>query len=319
MNEKETVSIIVPVYNVRKYLRGCLDSIVGQSYDNIEIILVDDGSMDDSGAICDEYAKKDSRIIVIHRENGGQSAARNTGIERAGGNYLLYVDSDDSIHRDTVKKLLSLLEETGADISIGQFKLVNEGDNIKDGDLSGPDRVLAGVEALRQVLYGGLYGTTACGILMKREIAVSNLFPVGMNHEDDFVSFRFYAMAEKVAVTDNCLYYYLQHEGSIMHREYGRIDRDELVAADHIVDECAKLGKKEKKAALARKFCNYGQVLLDNEDLSRKDPETYERIKRELKGIRAGVLFDGNAPKRMRYNALLYILGGEKLFKKKHK
>ena len=313
------VSIVVPVYNVSKYLRGCLDSIAGQTYSRLEIVLVDDGSVDDSGSICDEYAKKDSRIKVIHTGNCGQSAARNTGIEHTTGSYLLYVDSDDRIHRDTVKKLVMLAEETGADITFGRFKLVNEDDIVEDEELMGSDRVLDGMEALRQILYGGLYGTTACGILMKREIAGSNLFPVGMNHEDDFVSFRFYAMSKKVGVTDNCLYYYLQHEGSIMHREYGKIDRDELVAADHIVEECEKLGKREKRAALTRKFCNYGGVLLNNEDLSDKDPETFLRIKEQLKSIAPVVLFDVNAPKRIRYNALLFLLGGEKLYRKKHK
>ena len=102
------VSIIVPVYNVEEYLRECVDSILNQTYSDVEVILVDDGSTDQSGNICDEYAKMDSRIKVIHKKNGGVSAARNTGIGEASGEYLMFVDSDDAIHPELVEAYMTV-------------------------------------------------------------------------------------------------------------------------------------------------------------------------------------------------------------------
>ena len=111
------VSVIVPVYKVEKYLSKCLDSIVNQTYKNLEIILVDDGSPDNSGKICDEYAQKDSRIKVIHKENGGLSSARNAGLDIATGEYIAFADSDDSVHLDFVEKLYRAIKEENADIA----------------------------------------------------------------------------------------------------------------------------------------------------------------------------------------------------------
>lgn len=116
--EYPLISIIIPVYNVSKYLRKCIESVICQSYKNIEIILVDDGSKDDSGKICDEYAKNDSRIKVIHKENNGVSAARNTGIESSNGKYLCFVDGDDYVMKDYVEYLFKLLKKNDADISL---------------------------------------------------------------------------------------------------------------------------------------------------------------------------------------------------------
>ena len=115
----EKISVIVPVYNIEKYLRKCIDSILSQTYENIEVILVDDGSTDNCGAICDEYAKIDPRIIVIHKKNAGVSAARNTGIMQCIGEYVFFVDSDDYLPIDSIEKLYNSINEYEADISIG--------------------------------------------------------------------------------------------------------------------------------------------------------------------------------------------------------
>ena len=113
----DLVSVIVPIYKVEKYLGKCVDSIINQTYKNLEIILVDDGSPDNSGKICDEYAKKDNRIKVIHKENGGLSSARNAGLDVATGEFIAFVDSDDRIHLDFVEKLYRAIKEENADIA----------------------------------------------------------------------------------------------------------------------------------------------------------------------------------------------------------
>ena len=117
-NNVSLLSVIVPVYKVEQYLEKCVDSILGQTFKNIEIILVDDGSPDNSGVICDEYAKKDHRIEVIHKSNGGVSNARNVAIEQANGEYLMFIDSDDIVSDDLCKVLFEMLKNNNADISI---------------------------------------------------------------------------------------------------------------------------------------------------------------------------------------------------------
>lgn len=118
----DKISVIIPVYKVEAYLRQCVDSVLAQTYSNLEVILVDDGSPDGSGAICDEYAAKDSRVKVIHKENGGQGSARNAGLDAATGEYLAFVDSDDWIDPDMYEKLLALLQEHDADIAEGSYR-----------------------------------------------------------------------------------------------------------------------------------------------------------------------------------------------------
>ena len=123
--KKHLVSIVVPVYNVEKYLKRCVDSIINQSYNNIEILLVDDGSTDSSGKICDDYLKKDSRIKVIHKQNGGLSDARNFGIDKSTGDYLSFIDSDDWIEKDMIMNLFNSIINEKSDISI-EFMIIKK-------------------------------------------------------------------------------------------------------------------------------------------------------------------------------------------------
>ena len=125
--EKPLISVIVPVYNVKQYLRRCVDSILKQTYENIEIVLIDDGSTDESGAICDRYAQKDVRVKVIHKENGGLSDARNKGMQEARGEYFAFVDSDDYIAKDYIAYLFELIVENKAQISLcGYLKFIEK-------------------------------------------------------------------------------------------------------------------------------------------------------------------------------------------------
>ena len=127
---EDLISVIVPVYNVENYLRECLDSIVAQTYRNIEVILVDDGSKDSSGKICDEYADKDNRIKVIHKENGGVSAARNTGLDIAKGEWISYVDSDDYIESTMIETLICLAKKNDVELAMCSFKDISECENV---------------------------------------------------------------------------------------------------------------------------------------------------------------------------------------------
>lgn len=205
------ISIIIPVYQVEKYIRKCLDSVLCQTYADLEIILVDDGSKDACPGICDAYAKIDSRIRVIHQENAGLSAARNSGIEIAGGEYIGFIDSDDYIEPTMYEKLYAAAESTGADIVICGFQRENEAgktlqvENIKP--CSG-----TGIDFIRQ---DGIKKNYAWNKLFRRELFESIRFPVGKTYEDVYIMQDIFAQADNVTSIADIAYHYLIRNGSI--------------------------------------------------------------------------------------------------------
>ena len=168
---EKLISVIIPVYNVELYLRRCVDSVINQTYKLLEIILVDDGSTDSSGKICEEYSKTDNRIKVIHKTNGGLSDARNAGIEICKGDYITFVDSDDWIDPDLVKHLYDIIVKFNADISIGMYKKVYD-NFINDKCIKEFYNVYeyAGTKALEELYVHRSFGVHACGKLYKRNL-----------------------------------------------------------------------------------------------------------------------------------------------------
>lgn len=150
--ETELISVIVPVYNVERYLRRCVDSILHQTYQDLEILLVDDGSTDASGAICDEYAAQEERVTAVHQKNGGLSAARNTGLERAQGTYLCFVDSDDFLDSRMLETLCRDLQEQNADVAVVGFRMFEREEELAPAELAVPVQCMTGREAIRSTL-----------------------------------------------------------------------------------------------------------------------------------------------------------------------
>ncbi len=217
------ISIIVPVYQVEKYLKKCVNSIRNQTYINIQIILVDDGSTDESPIICDKLAKEDDRIVVIHKKNGGLSDARNAGLEVALGQYIGFVDSDDYIAPEMYEILLRHMEEDQSDISICDYIRVNE-DNLElnnEGKSVVCNRCFSRDEFIEELLkpYGGHF-VVVWNKLYKKEIFRTLKFPFGKQHEDEFVIHRIIAQCKKVTCVENQLYYYMQRKGSIMDKDF---------------------------------------------------------------------------------------------------
>ncbi len=211
------ISVIVPVYQVEAYLSRCIDSILSQTYQNLEVLLVDDGSLDGCPAICDAYAEKDKRVRVIHQENTGLSGARNAGIEAAEGAYLAFVDSDDYISKDFVRVLYELLEETGCAISQCRFSYV-QGEALKSSRERGYH--LYRGESLLEQLYGPEEEATcfvvAWNKLYKRELFAYIRYPKGRIHEDEATTYRLFHEAKKLVFTERALYgYYTENAGSI--------------------------------------------------------------------------------------------------------
>lgn len=311
------ISVIVPIYNVENYLRRCLDSILAQSYKDYELILVDDGSTDNSGKICDEYAKKNKKIIVIHKPNGGLSDARNTGIKKAKGEFITYVDSDDWIHKDFLKNLYEIISINNADMAVGGVNFVYENQEENKENTEITINVYSGLEALERMLRGILadHGSSACGILYKAELSKKYDFPYKRYHEDDFTTFKYYIDSKKVAVSSQKMYFYLQRNNSIMHRKFGKSSVDELDAADSLYEGCSKLGIKYAKAAEVKKFGNYDQVFLENPDLKKVHKETYKRICKYFKQIKFKFLFSPHNSKRTRFYGLCMIIGGAEFYR----
>lgn len=233
----ELISIIIPIYNVEMYLRRCIDSVLNQTYKNIEVILVDDGSPDKCGEICDEYAEKDKRIRVIHKENGGLSDARNAGLAIATGKYVAFVDSDDYIDADMYGELYDAIQEAAADMSICNFRYVGKHGTgeFDNNDLPIEDQILSGKYILSNSMFKEKrwYWVVAWNKLYKRKLFKGIKYPLGRIHEDEFVIHKLFFKCNKVACVSKMLYNYVQREDSIMNQ---RSDKSRLDYIDAMLD-----------------------------------------------------------------------------------
>lgn len=210
------ISVIVPIYNVEKYLARCVDSIVNQTYKNLEIILVDDGSPDRCPQMCDDYAKKDSRIKVVHKKNGGLSDARNAGIAVATGEYISFIDSDDYVSDDFFECLLDVMNKENSDIaecSVVKFYEDNRFDEFSD-DLS--VKTYDTQDAMSALIAENPFHQHVWNKLYKTELVKDIPYAVGKLNEDEFWTYRVFGRANKVARINKTMYYYFQRSSSIM-------------------------------------------------------------------------------------------------------
>lgn len=208
------ISIIIPVYNVEKYLAKCVESVINQTYKKIQIILIDDGSTDNSGKICDDFKLKDNRIEVIHKKNGGLSDARNAGLKIVKGDYIGFIDSDDYIEKDMYETLLCLLIENNADISIVSFfeyengmftKMEYTNELIKMNSLDG----------IKHILMDKKIPNYAWNKLFKKNIFNDIIFPVGRKFEDISITYKLFENANNIVFKDVAKYYYIRRDDSI--------------------------------------------------------------------------------------------------------
>ena len=220
------VSVIVPVYKVEPYLRRCLDSIVRQTYKNLEIILVDDGSPDGCPAICDEYAAKDSRIVVVHKENGGLSDARNAGLEIAKGEYISFVDSDDWVADVYIEALWTALESQKAELAVCNYHVTESSYTLKISDCDyKPSEVLEPVQAVKKLWSKDAVAfVTSWGKLIKASLLDGLRFPKGFIHEDEYTTYKILYRASKTVFLNLPLYFYFQRKDGII----GKVKPDSL-------------------------------------------------------------------------------------------
>lgn len=244
---EELISIIIPVYKVEKYLSRCIESVMAQTYRNIEILLIDDGSPDKCPEICDNYADKDPRIKVVHKKNGGLSDARNAGITLAEGKYISFLDSDDYVHPRMYQELLHILKKEEADVSFCNLNRVYseeyELNDIQDGTL----HIYSGKQAVKNILDKNLHvvSVIACGKLYKKELFESIRFPVGKLHEDEFTTYKIFYKCTKVVFMDKGYYYYFQRDDGIMGTRKKVFSADGLEAYEQMGDFFQKTSDRD--------------------------------------------------------------------------
>lgn len=226
------ISIIVPVYKVEKYLERCIESIISQTYTNLDIILVDDGSPDQCPKICDKYSDIDNRVSVIHKSNGGLSSARNVGIIKAKGRYISFVDSDDFIMNDMIEQLYTTLVSSNADISVCLF-----GSNTKQmaQGIETLFEVFSSEEAIQEILLERKFHTSAWAKLYKIELFSEIKFPEGLIYEDYGTIYKLFDKASVISFVNSIKYFYTDDSESITRSSFSKKDMDYFTVSKDIV------------------------------------------------------------------------------------
>lgn len=230
-NEEILVSVIIPAYNAEQYVGFCLDTVIAQTHKNLEIIVVDDGSTDNTGKICDEYANKDSRINVIHQENEGLSSARNAALDIMTGEYIAFIDSDDFISKDYTEKLLNLCIEKSSQIAACHAFDVEQR-AFKEPDKDYTIQTLTSQTLLSNIGVLNSYYDTVISKLFHYSLFSEIAFPVGLIHEDSYVVLNLIEKAKRISFTTEHLYYYYLSPNSIMRSDFSVKKYDILPAFD---------------------------------------------------------------------------------------
>ena len=304
------ISVIVPVYNVEDYLDQCMESIVGQNYPHLEILMVDDGSTDNSGALCDQWAERDKRIRVIHQENGGLSAARNTALDAMSGELVIMVDSDDVLHPDAVSILLQAIQAQHADVAIGSF-VVFDGKDANWPTITSENTVrhYDSQAALKAIYYQDKLTNSSCWRLFKASLFDDVRYPVGKYYEDLAIVYPLYKKCSLVVGIDDAVYGYRQRNDSIL----GRFS---LKRAD-VLDICEQLERQVQTedvellhAVRSRLLSAYFNILLlSYQDKEQDFKELQDRCWKGIKRLRHNCLIDSNVRPKNKAGIIASYLG----------
>lgn len=257
MEKNDLISIIVPVFNVEKYLKKCVDSIMDQTYQNFEVILVNDGSTDQSLNICSEYAQKDTRVKVINKINGGLSDARNIGIENATGKYITFIDSDDFIKRDYLEYLYYLIKKYNTKISICAYSVLMESGKEINYGIGYCEKKMDLKESYRRMLNEEGFSVSAWAKLYETKLFENIRYPKGMLCEDNGTTYKILAKEKWIAYGNESKYYYLKRNGSIMLSSFNIKKLDMIILTDEMcsfIEECENELKEcaERRRVYAR-------------------------------------------------------------------
>lgn len=284
---KNLISIIIPVHNVEQYLRQCIDSVINQTYKNLEIILVNDGSTDNSGKICDEYAAKDNRIEVIHKQNGGVSSARNVGLDVATGDYIGFVDSDDYIEQDMYEYLFSINKKNNTSLAVCNFYIVKD-ENI----LTSPTIVKHSVLSAEEMLECSFKQLFSWNKLIARKLFENLRFPEDVGYGEDMaVCMNLFIRAEKISYGKKTKYFYIQRKNSAVHTQQWDVKSLGYFKSTDIILEYAKkknLNNLQKliKFSQTNKAMYFLKYCLITEPIDYKSAELLKNyLKKNLKNL----------------------------------
>lgn len=307
---QDKVSVIVPVYRVENYLKTCLDSLVAQSYKNLEIILVDDGSPDGCPQICDQYGQRDSRIQVIHRKNGGLAAARNTGIKMASGAYLVFVDSDDWVDPYYVENLYRIVTGIRADVGICGYMDQYEGKpSLAPGEINLQEsRCLNRLEGLKALLYQMPFDNSMWAKIYRRELFENLWLPEGRLYEDFAVMYRLFGRGENIAYNPWKGYYYLHRADGIMEERFSPKKMDLIDLADEMKQELLPLYPQLRGGIWSRYFRANCHIYLQIPRTPEYD-SLRKRVEKNLRESRIEVLKDRESRLGTKGGALCTCLG----------
>ena len=301
------ISIVIPIYKVEKYLEKCVYSLINQNYKNIEIILIDDGSPDNCGKMCDEYSKIDNRIKVIHKKNGGLSDARNTGIKNARGKYITFVDSDDYVEANYIEILYKTIIKYDADISIVGHSVWYENKKIlrawNEEYCEAPEKILW------KILYDDKIDISAWGKLYKKELFQNIEFPKGRLFEDAATTYKLIDASKKIAVNSLPLYNYVIRKNSISTGSFSEKKMDLIISTKEMTEYIRKKYPELSDACNRRLMYAYLSTLTQFVKSKSKDKKIQEQLVTYIKKNKKTILKDKNVPKRDKIGIYSLTLG----------
>lgn len=282
-NTEKLISIVIPVYNVENYISTCLDSVINQTYKNIEILLIDDGSTDRSGLICDDYKDRDKRITVIHQKNGGLSSARNAGLTITNGDFVTFIDSDDAVTIDYIANLVEAVDQTEANMATcNRFHVVFEQDI--DSEIKKRYKCKAfcfdRLKAISELLSDNMITTAAWGILAPKKYWANHPFPQGRSFEDLNVTWKVLNEASSVAVLPDSLYLYISHCKSITHTASFKNIKDRYLAIKELIKDISVFDvflKKQISFRICLEVCRFLDMYSHLSNIDKKDLNSYKK------------------------------------------
>lgn len=305
MKDFPLISVIIPVYKVERFLSRCIDSIIKQTYKNLEIILVDDGSPDKCGAICDEYAIKDARIKVIHKKNGGLSDARNVAIDKMTGEYVVFVDSDDYIAPTHIEGLYKMIQYHKAEISINSFSTFYDGLIPHPHSKPTKEYVYTGLEATERMFYQDMFDNSAWGKMYHSSLFTNIRYPKGLLYEDLPTTYKLMLKASKIVYNDNETYYYLLRNDSIERSEFSPEKLSSALKLIELMEQDIQVLQPIIKSFYCRMASFIFHIILQMPKQYKGKDIFYQK----LKHYRKIVLCDKKARKKTRIACLCSYLG----------
>lgn len=313
MTNEPLISVIIPFYNVEKYLSTCLDSVLAQTYDKLEIILINDGSTDSSGEIANQYLKHDERVKVYSQENRGISSARNSGLKHASGDYITFVDSDDFVEKDYVEYLFNLIKKTGFKVKLSICSLMNiysyTGYREDCGD--GSEKVLSGKECIKKMCYNDMVDTCCYAKLASKDLYDSLEFPEGDLFEDMGTTYLLFYQCDYVSCGFKSKYNYFIRKNSIVTSEFNKHKLDLLKMTDKMAEFVGTHFPDLKGAALRRQMWARFSTLNQTISVTGNELLNHERkdMIRFIRGNSKQLLSDGDVPRRDKVGCFMLLFG----------